>query len=107
MPHRTKAGAYWRLEGVAKAAARIENFQVYGVACGLEGIELAVLASVAVAHDGGRLSKGFGFGAKGVAVPTLTLGHSCMVMETLGVAADSVVIGFATPEQLTFVLEKR
>ncbi len=107
VPHRTKSKAYWKLEGVVKAAARIENFHLYGVACGLEEVELAVLASVAMAHDGARLSKGFGFGAKGVAVPTLTLGHSCMVLDSLGVEADSDIVGFATPEQLTFISEKR
>ncbi len=107
VPHRTKSNAYWKLEGVDKAAARIENFHLYGVACGLEQVDIAVLASVAVAADGARLSKGFGFGAKGVDAPTLTLGHSCMVLENLGVEADSWVIGFATPEQLTFIPEKR
>ena len=109
VPHRTKAGAFWKLEGVDKAAARIENFHVYGVATQLEMVQLAVLASVAVDQNGARLSKGFGFGARGapVAVPTLTIAHRRMVFAELPVAADSLVQGFATPEELTFIAEKR
>jgi 5-formyltetrahydrofolate cyclo-ligase len=109
VPHRTKAGAFWCLEGVDKSAARIENFHVFGVACGLDLVEVAVLASVAVGLDGSRLSKGFGFGAKGapVVVPTLTIVHESMVFLSLEVGADSWVQGFATPERLTLFSEKR
>jgi 5-formyltetrahydrofolate cyclo-ligase len=101
VPHRTKSGAFWRLEQVDKAAARIENFHVYGIATPLEGIEVAVLGSVAVDASGRRLSKGFGFGAKGapVSVPTLTLVHSRMVLPQIDLP-DSLVQGFATNEQL-------
>ncbi len=108
VPHRTKSGAFWRLEQVDKSAARIENFHVFGVACNLDTVELAALASVAVAKNGARLSKGFGFGAKGapIDVPTLTIVHSRMVFLRLEVAADSWVQGFATPEQLTFIGRK-
>jgi 5-formyltetrahydrofolate cyclo-ligase len=102
VPHRTKAGAYWRLENAPKSAARIENFHVFGTPCDLEGVQVAVLASVAVDWQGGRLSKGFGFGARGAPkdVPTLTLAHQIMVLERLEVAADSQVTAFATPKQL-------
>jgi 5-formyltetrahydrofolate cyclo-ligase len=105
VPHRTKAGAFWRLEHVDKSAARIENFHLFGVACDLKTVELAVLASVAVAKDGGRLSKGFGFGARGapIDVPVLTIAHSKMVFLQLEVVPDSWVQGFATPEQLAFI----
>jgi 5-formyltetrahydrofolate cyclo-ligase len=105
VPHRTKTGAFWRLEKVDKKAARIENFHVFGVVCDLVEVEVAVLASVAVAKNGARLSKGFGFGAKGAPmdVPSLTIVHSRMVFSQLEVAADSWVQGFATPEQLTFM----
>jgi 5-formyltetrahydrofolate cyclo-ligase len=108
VPHRTKAGAFWRLEQVDKSAARIENFHVFGVACGLEAIEIAVLASVAVDKNGARLSKGFGFGARGapLAVPTLTIVHSRMVFLRLEVEANSWVQGFATPEELTIIGSK-
>jgi 5-formyltetrahydrofolate cyclo-ligase len=101
VPHRTKTGAFWRLEKVDKAAARIENFHVYGVPANFEGIQVAVLGSVAVDAAGRRLSKGFGFGARGapIAVPTLTLVHSQMVLAQID-QPDSLVQGFATPERL-------
>jgi 5-formyltetrahydrofolate cyclo-ligase len=101
VPHRTKTGAFWRLVKVDKSAARIENFHLYGTATQLEGIEVAVLGSVAVDEQGRRLSKGFGFGARGapVPVPTLTLVHSRMVLPQID-SPDSLVQGFATPEKL-------
>ena len=102
VPHRTKAGAYWRLEGVPKAAAKIPNFSLHGTVTKLEGIEVCVLASVAVDTRGMRLSKGFGFGSRGapVDVPTLTVAHEIMMLEVLGVEADSAVAAFATPKGL-------
>jgi 5-formyltetrahydrofolate cyclo-ligase len=56
---------------------------------------------VAVDASGRRLSKGFGFGARGapVPVPTLTLVHSRMVLPEID-SPDSLVQGFATPEKL-------
>jgi 5-formyltetrahydrofolate cyclo-ligase len=98
VPHRTKAGAYWRLEGVVKAAAKIANFSVYGAPATLEGVEVCVLASVAVDARGRRLSKGFGFGSRGapVDVPVLTVAHKLMVRDELSVPADSRVVGCAT-----------
>jgi 5-formyltetrahydrofolate cyclo-ligase len=107
VPHRTKAGAYWRLEGVPKAAAKIPNFSLYGTATNLEGVDACVLASVAVDKHGARLSKGFGFGAHGapapletLGVPTLTVAHEIMTLQTLGVEGDSKVAAFATPKAL-------
>ncbi len=102
VPHRTKKNTYWKLEGVDKAAARIENFQVFGINTSLEAVEVAVIASVVLDVSGARLSKGFGFSAKGapVDVPTLTLVHSQMIVPALEVAADSRVQGYATPEKL-------
>jgi 5-formyltetrahydrofolate cyclo-ligase len=102
VPHRTKAGAYWRLENAAKSAARIENFHVFGEACDLGAVQVAVLASVAVDLQGRRLSKGFGFGARGAPkpVPTLTLAHPTMVLERLEVEVDSRINAFATPKGL-------
>jgi 5-formyltetrahydrofolate cyclo-ligase len=104
VPHRTKSGAFWRLEKVDKAAARIENFHLYGTATQLEGIEVAVLGSVAVDATGRRLSKGFGFGARGapVDVPTLTIVHPRMVLPEI-VQPDSVVQGFASSEKLFLI----
>lgn len=101
VPHRTKTGAFWRLANCHKAAAHIENFHVYGTLTMLENIELAVLASVAVDLNGGRLSKGFGFGAKGAPldVPTLTIAHPMMVLPEIPFP-DSFVQGFASTEKL-------
>ena len=98
VPHRTKAGTYWRLEGAVKAAAKIPNFSVYGTPTMLEDVEVCVLASVAVDARGMRLSKGFGFGARGAPVdaPALTVAHKLMVRDELGVPADSRVVGYAT-----------
>ncbi len=103
VPHRTKSGAFWALHGVDKSAARIENFHVYGTACTLELVEIAILGSVAVTPNGERLSKGFGFGATGLDLPTLTLVHPRMILPSLGVRCDSRVIGFASPLGLTCV----
>lgn len=104
VPHRTKAGAFWRLENGDKAAARIENFHVYGKPTLLENIDVAVLASVAVDAKGRRLSKGFGFGAKGapLELPTLTIVHPMMVLQEIR-EPDSLVQGFATTEKLEFL----
>ena len=98
VPHRTKANTYWRIEGAVKAAAKISNFSVYGIPATLEGVEICVLASVAVDARGMRLSKGFGFGSRGapVAAPVLTVAHKLMVRDALGVPADSRVVGYAT-----------
>jgi 5-formyltetrahydrofolate cyclo-ligase len=102
VPHRTKKDAYWQLKDAPKAAAKIPNFAVYGEAVTLEGIEACVLASVAVDQTGARLSKGFGFGARGcpVVAPTFTIAHALMVVEKLEVDADSRVIAFGTPRGL-------
>ena len=106
VPHRTKSGSYWRLSGAPKAAAKLPNLPLYGTeTTALEGVQVAVLASVFVDRAGSRLSKGFGFGAHGppVAVPALTVAHEIMVLERLPFEADSTVAGFATPERLVTV----
>jgi 5-formyltetrahydrofolate cyclo-ligase len=103
VPHRTKAGTFWKLENAPKVAAKLPNMPIYGTAItSLEGVHLAVLASVIVDKSGQRLSKGFGFGAHGspVQVPVLTIVHQLMLLEQLPYEADSSVAGFATPNQL-------
>jgi 5-formyltetrahydrofolate cyclo-ligase len=107
VPHRSKKDAYWKLEKAPKKAARIGNFHLFGSSCELTGVEVAVVASVAVDADGSRLSKGFGFAAHGVPidVPTLTLAHESMVLEKLEFLADSVVLAFATPSRLVICLD--
>jgi 5-formyltetrahydrofolate cyclo-ligase len=103
VPHRTKTGTYWRLENAPKAAAKLPNMPIYGTAItSLEGVQLAVLASVIVDQTGKRLSKGFGFGAHGpsIKVPVLTIAHQLMLLEALPYDSDSSVAGFATPTKL-------
>jgi 5-formyltetrahydrofolate cyclo-ligase len=106
VPHRTKSGTYWRLENAPKQAAKLPNMPVYGTAItSLEGVQLAVLASVIVDKSGQRLSKGFGFGAHGppIQVPVLTIAHQLMLLEKLPYEGDSTVNGFATPTKLCLV----
>jgi 5-formyltetrahydrofolate cyclo-ligase len=103
VPHRTKTGTYWQLENAPKAAAKLPNMPVYGTAISsLEGVQLAVLASVVVDKQGKRLSKGFGFGAHGAAlgVPVLGIAHQLMLLEQLPFEADSSLVGLATPKKL-------
>ena len=51
-------------QGLRNLIALEPDLAVTGeAASGLEAIQVAVLASVAVAKNGARLSKGFGFGA--------------------------------------------
>jgi 5-formyltetrahydrofolate cyclo-ligase len=59
-----------------------------------------------VDKTGARLSKGFGFGARGapVVTPTFTIAHALMVVERLE-EMDSRVIAFGTPQGLHHVLE--
>lgn len=103
VPHRTKAGRYWRVKDAPKAAAKLPNLPVYGLETGsLEDAELAVIASVIVTETGGRWSKGFGWGSDGppVPVPALTVAHSLMVFKDLNLEPDSRVAGIGTPEGL-------
>jgi 5-formyltetrahydrofolate cyclo-ligase len=103
VPHRTKAGRYWRVKDAPKAAAKLPNLPVYGLETGsLEDAALAVIASTAVTETGMRLSKGFGWSSDGppVHVPALTVAHSLMVFKSLDLEMDSEVAGFATPERL-------
>ncbi len=99
VPHKSQRDAYWQIRDAPKAAARIPKFSVYGTPCTLIGIEAVVLASVVVDRSGGRLAKGFGFGAHGspVVAPTLTVAHELMVVEALECPPDSRVIAYATP----------
>jgi 5-formyltetrahydrofolate cyclo-ligase len=106
VPHRTKAGSYWRVTDVPKAAAKLPNLPIYGQATSsLDDVQVAVLASVIVTESGGRLSKGYGWGSAGppVRTPALTLAHPLMVFKSLEIEMESHVVGFATPEKL-FVL---
>lgn len=71
-----------------------------------QGVQGVVLACVAVDSAGARLSKGFGWGARGLhlagqdgigTVPQFTLAHPMMICPALPCAADSQVTLIATP----------
>ena len=103
VPHRTRAGSYWRLEGAPTAAARLDRLPLFGEeTADLSAVDVAVVASVLVDERGARLSKGYGWGHDGppVPVPALSVAHRAMVLERLEVDADSRLAGFATPERL-------
>ncbi|GGQ98759.1 hypothetical protein [Deinococcus ruber] len=58
----------------------------------------AVLACTAVDRSGGRLSKGFGWAARGLdARPAFTLAHARMVQDALPCPPDSRVSVIGTP----------
>jgi 5-formyltetrahydrofolate cyclo-ligase len=106
VPHRTKAGRYWRVKDAPKAAAKLPNLPIFGLETGsLEDAELAVIASTLVTETGSRWSKGFGWGSHGppVSVPALTVAHALMVFKALDLEPDSRVAGFATPERLVVI----
>lgn len=67
-----------------------------------EGAQAAVLASVAVTPQGARLSKGFGWGARGLGLglPEHTLAHPLMLLDTFPCPPDSAVRLIATPERV-------
>lgn len=102
VPHPHKAGWYWRLSG-DEAAARLSRMPEFGEAvAAVEGASAVVLASVVVARDGARLSKGFGWGANGLAlgVPQCTLAHPIMLRDRLPCDPDSRVDMIATPREV-------
>lgn len=92
VPHQHKAGWYWQVRDPAGAALRA----MPGVGeprLRPEGAQAAVLACVAADRAGGRLSKGFGWGAQGLnlGLPEYTLAHPLMLLETLPCPPDSRV----------------
>ncbi len=103
VPHRTKAGRYWRVKDAPKAAAKLPNLPVYGLETGApDDAQIGVIASTILTETGQRWSKGFGWGSDGppVPVPALSLAHSLMVFKPLELPPDSTVAGIGTPERL-------
>ncbi len=101
VPHQKKAGWYWRLTD--PAGARLSAMPGAGEPrLHPEGAEGAVLASVAADHAGGRLGKGFSWGARGLGLglPEYTLAHPLMLLGHLPCPADSRVALIATPGQV-------
>ncbi|WP_295815413.1 5-formyltetrahydrofolate cyclo-ligase [uncultured Deinococcus sp.] len=98
VPHQKKEGWYWRLTDVA--GARLSAMPAVGEAVRTpDGAQGAVLACVAVDGHGARLSKGFGWGARGLhlGVPEYTLAHPLMMTPALPCPADSRVALIGTP----------
>ncbi|MFC4638731.1 5-formyltetrahydrofolate cyclo-ligase [Deinococcus hohokamensis] len=99
VPHPHKAGWYWRV--TEPAGARLSALNVHGeLARQPEGAQAAVLGSVAVDASGGRLGKGYGWGARGLGlgVPEYTLAHPLMLAAALPCPPDSRVALIALPE---------
>lgn len=92
VPHQTREGWYWRLTDPVgaqlRAMARVGEPRLHP-----EGAQAAVLACVAVDRAGGRLGKGFGWGARGLGLglPEYTLAHPLMLADALPCPPDSRV----------------
>lgn len=98
VPHQKKEGWYWCLTD--PRGARLSAMPTYGEPkLSPEGAQAAVLACVAADPQGGRLGKGFGWGARGLGLglPEYTLAHPLMLSARLPCPADSVVALIGTP----------
>lgn len=98
VPHQKKEGWYWRLTDPAGAQLRAMP-QVGEPKLRPEGAQAAVLACVAADRAGGRLGKGFGWGARGLGLglPEFTLAHPLMLADALPCAPDSRAVLVALP----------
>ncbi|KEF34186.1 5-formyltetrahydrofolate cyclo-ligase [Deinococcus sp. RL] len=92
VPHQKREGWYWRLSDPAGAQLRAMP-RVGEPRRHPEGAQAAVLACVAADRQGGRLGKGFGWGARGLGlgVPEYTLAHPLMLVDVLPCPPDSQV----------------
>ena len=98
VPHQKKDGWYWRLSD--PAGARLAAMPLHGEPkLQPQGVQAAVLGCVAVDDSGGRLGKGFGWGARGLrlGLPEFTLAHPLMMSRALPCPADSRVALIGTP----------
>ncbi|MDB5044049.1 MAG: 5-formyltetrahydrofolate cyclo-ligase [Deinococcus sp.] len=98
VPNVKKEGWYWRL--TESAGANLSKMAAHGEPkLKPDGAQAAVLGCVATDHTGGRLSKGFGWGARGLhlEVPEWTLAHGLMLRGQLPCPADSQVTLIGTP----------
>lgn len=101
VPHQKKEGWYWRLTD--PAGARLSQMPAEGEPKREPlGVEAVVLACVAADRRGGRLGKGFGWGARGLGLglPEFTLAHPIMLAEQLPCPPDSTVRLIATPRKV-------
>lgn len=91
VPNQKKDGWYWRLTDPAGADLR-RMPELGEPKLRPEGAQAAVLACVAAARDGGRLSKGYGWAWNGLpSLPAFTLAHPAMLLDTLPCPPDSRV----------------
>ncbi|WP_027481798.1 hypothetical protein [Deinococcus pimensis] len=100
VPDGHREGRFWRLSGDPRGADLKLMPSLGEPVTSLEGVRGAVLACVAADLRGGRLSKGFGWGARGLGlgVPEFTLAHALMLREELPCEPDSRVCLVATPD---------
>ena len=104
VPDQRHAGRYYRLTGDPKGADLKVMPAAGEPAVTPEGAQAAILACVAVDVHGARLSKGFGWAARGLqlSIPEFTLAHPLMLHARLACDEDSRVTLIGTP---THVLE--
>ncbi len=100
VPDQHRPGWYWCLRD--PKGARLKAMPEVGEATQeLTGAGAAVLACVGVSARGERLSKGFGWGASGIAgLTAFTLAHPLMLLEALPCPADSRVDLIALPDRV-------
>ncbi|GAA5502215.1 hypothetical protein Dxin01_01954 [Deinococcus xinjiangensis] len=101
VPHQKKEGWYWRLTD--PLGAKLSQMPEVGEPkLHPEGAQAAVLACVAADRAGGRLGKGYGWGARGLhlGLPEYTLAHAVMLSDHLPCPADSQVSLIGTPREV-------
>ncbi|WP_370657348.1 hypothetical protein [Deinococcus sp. KNUC1210] len=97
LPDQRREGWYFRVSG--PEGADLKRSRLVGEARRHPDEATAtVLACVAVDRNGGRLSKGFGWAARGLDTrPAFTLAHARMLHDVLPCPPDSRVSVIATP----------
>ena len=105
IPDQKRAGWYLRLESVAGADLK-RSRELGEPRLRPEGASAAVLACVAAARDGGRLSKGFGWAWNGLPelnLPVFTVAHRRMLKDALPCPPDSPVHLIGLPGEVVKV----
>lgn len=101
VPHQKKEGWYWHLTD--PVGARLSAMPAHGEPrLTTDGAQAVVLACVAADFQGGRLGKGFGWGARGLrlGLPEYTLAHPLMLPGALPCPPDSAVLLIGTPTEV-------
>ena len=103
IPDQRREGWYFRVSDPAGAELK-RSREVGEPSLHPHGATAAVLACVAVDRSGGRLSKGFGWAARGLGarlpqseLPIFTLAHARMLLDALPCPPDSRVSVIGTP----------